>query len=84
MSPCIPFRGSDGKISGFLCGPRHMSRSCAYCSRVHTKLCDFKMGPGKTCDAPLCTSCTVHTEPDRDICRIHALRGDVEYQEAKP
>ena len=28
-------------FTGFMCGPRPR-KTCAYCSRLNTKLCDFK------------------------------------------
>ena len=31
-----------GPFGGFACGPRRKMKSCAYCSRPHTLLCDFK------------------------------------------
>lgn len=47
---------------------------CRQCwVREATLLCD---GPsvsdrGKTCDTPLCRTCAVHVEPNRDFCRDH-------------
>lgn len=57
---------------------RTPSKRCAYCTRPHVKLCDFRAAPGKTCDAKLCGQCAVAAGPGRDHCRIHAVRGDRE------
>lgn len=49
-------------------------KSCSVCKRKtrESKLCDFRMGAGKTCDAVLCQACATHTEPDTDLCPTHA------------
>lgn len=78
MSPCTPFRTSDGKLAGFICSRGGRADRCAYCGRLASKLCDFKVAPGKTCDARICGQCSVHTELDHDVCRIHGIRGDKE------
>lgn len=39
---------------------------------LEPRLCDFKTGPGKTCDAPCCAHCAIHPAPGRDICPAHA------------
>lgn len=48
---------------------------CVSCHRPHTKLCDFEIAPGKTCDAPLCGSCATSGGTNVDYCREHALRA---------
>jgi hypothetical protein len=53
-----------------ICGPRHTKR-CRVCGGISTKLCDYEVRPGKTCDAPLCSGCAVHTEPNLDYCPSH-------------
>ncbi len=77
---------SDGTPwRGTICGPRgRKPKPCAYCGKPSSKLCDFVIGYGpgespstpgmaaaKTCDKPICGACSVHTEPDTDICRRH-------------
>lgn len=43
----------DGNSHGFMCGEGIVP--CAICSAVSEHLCDYPMGKGKTCDAPLCS-----------------------------
>jgi hypothetical protein len=79
---CKPFSGklADGTpFGGFICGPRTKMKKCTYCSRPHTKLCDFKTeieGGWKVCDKPMCDACSEKKGDDIDHCRIHAIRGD--------
>lgn len=70
-------------------------QKCFYCSRPSSKLCDFVTGHDRfevkgqpsiaviamTCDKHLCGQCARSVGPDRDHCRIHEQRGDLE---AKP
>lgn len=46
--------------------------SCRYCANTSTKLCDFPVGNGKTCDAPICDAHASSVGPDRDLCPKHA------------
>lgn len=77
---------SGVEFSGIICSRGRRPRKCSYCSRPHTKLCDFVVGHGpgespsmsgmaatKTCDKPICGQCARHTEPDTDVCRIHPV-----------
>lgn len=46
---------------------------CAVCKlTTHTRLCDFPLKPGKTCDQKLCVTCARHVGADRDLCPSHA------------
>lgn len=71
---CRIVRGDAG-IVVIACGPNaHTARKCHYCSRPHTKLCDFKMaidGGWKLCSLRLCGQCAVSKGQDIDICRTH-------------
>lgn len=73
MSPCTPFRLPGGG-GGFVCtrGPR--MKKCAFCSHIGTKLCDFPVGDGKTCDKPMCAHHAKSVGPDLDHCPEHAGR----------
>lgn len=59
----------------FVCSSKELS----VCSRCHsefsTSLCDYPIGEGKTCDAPLCDSCRVRISDlhDIDLCPTHAI-----------
>jgi hypothetical protein len=37
-----------------------------------TKLCDFPIGNGKTCDAPICDRHATGAGPDIDHCPVHS------------
>jgi hypothetical protein len=52
--------------------------SASQCIRTATKLCDYPLGNGKTCDKPLCDCCAVNVGPDRDYCPKHARAGQAE------
>ncbi len=79
-----------GGISIIACGRGSTARSCRYCSRPSSKLCDFvvqrtmlmthppQVGEVTTCDEPLCGQCAVSVGPDKDHCRVHKARGDQE------
>ena len=63
----------------FMCGgqwgddEKH-SRNCSCCMRAADSLCDYPMGEGKTCDAPLCGdhACVQGRRQDRiDFCPAH-------------
>lgn len=57
----------------FVCG--NSIAACA-CNYVATALCDYPMGKGRTCDAPLCERCRVRQGGalrDIDFCPPHAL-----------
>lgn len=50
----------DGKLTGFLCSRGERRQLCSSCKRsTATKLCDFRLANGKTCDRPLCAACAV-------------------------
>jgi succinate dehydrogenase/fumarate reductase-like Fe-S protein len=36
-----------------------------------SKLCDFPVAKGKTCDAGMCGSCATNIGPDQDYCPTH-------------
>ena len=50
---------------------------CA-CGRVATLLCDWKVESKRsgTCDAPICTRCSMSPAPEKDLCAEHALAFD--------
>ena len=68
---CTPIR--IGGIVAIVCGSRPRAPRCRSCKqRLGTRLCDWKIGRGKTCDVPLCDSCTKAPAPDKDLCPKHA------------
>lgn len=45
---------------------------CRFCRRGWiSKLCDFPVGHGKTCDAGFCDACAATVGPNVDYCPIH-------------
>jgi len=69
VTPCQPI-AIDG-TTAIVCS-RRQTRRCSICrARPATKLCDYPAGPGRTCDAALCTACSRHVGPDRDFCSTH-------------
>lgn len=63
-------RGGSTIICGLPCRKR------CRCGKPATLACDWKTPtakrPGKTCDAPICASCTTSPAPDKDLCPAHA------------
>jgi hypothetical protein len=43
------------------------------CGRLAERECDWKIAPGATCDAPICSVCTVSPSPGKDLCPAHAI-----------
>jgi hypothetical protein len=69
--PITTVKTPDGKtFTAFICG-RGRSTPCMQCQRPSTKLCDFPVSKGKTCDAPICDHCTTPVGPDLDYCPKH-------------
>lgn len=73
-------------------GQRAQDR-CA-CGRRATRLCDWKVpAPAsssaavgqktRTCDAPICASCSTSPAPEKDLCPTHAAAFR-EWQAARP
>lgn len=50
------------------------------CCAISVLLCDWKLGDGSTCDAPLCDAHGVVIGPDKHLCPIH----DRQRREAEP
>jgi hypothetical protein len=58
----------------FLC--RRSTARCRYCDRASTRLCDFEVAVGKTCDIPMCDFCTHRADQTVDYCPEHRGTGD--------
>jgi hypothetical protein len=52
---------------------RERRKGCASCGRPSTKLCDFDIGGGKTCDRAMCDQHAKRVGPNRDYCSQHQL-----------
>jgi hypothetical protein len=56
-----------------VCGQRPKRKRCEKCgANWATRLCDWKLGVGKTCDVALCVGCTSAPAQDKDLCPDHA------------
>ena len=82
--PCVPLIEQDtGKHVGWMCGEnldvedlRKWICSVPNCGRWADFLCDYPLGDGKTCDAPLCAKHAIQQGAeweDIHFCRAHAL-----------
>ena len=60
----------NGGGKAIVCGSQRV-KTCN-CGKINTRLCDWKMGPGITCDAMLCSGCTTEPVEGKDLCRYHA------------
>jgi hypothetical protein len=72
--PCRPVY-HDGKAVGFACG-RGGPQTCKFCMKTNrhrpvTKLCDFPVGQGRTCDAGMCSDCATKIREEVDYCPVH-------------
>ncbi len=72
--PCVPFKTGSGW--GIACMGRSALPRCA-CGGRTDRLCDWKVGTERdgsalTCDAPVCSSCSVKPAPEKDLCPTHA------------
>jgi hypothetical protein len=72
--PCthVELRGGGHAI---VCGGRRKPKLCE-CGRVGTLLCDWKMGGGKTCARPMCSTHASEVGPDKHLCAEHKKAFD--------
>lgn len=58
--------------AGFVCSRGRRPKTCRWCSRPSTKLCDWKApAAARTCDAPICDDHAKVVGPNRDHCPDH-------------
>jgi len=60
-------RLGDG-TPAIVCGTFPGEKHCVVCGTFATRLCDFRNGYGKTCDAPLCDEHTTRLSAE---CPLH-------------
>jgi hypothetical protein len=60
-----------GGGAAIVCSGKRRTPRCA-CGAPAPLLCDWKVAEGKTCDKPICRSCTHVPAPDKDLCPTHA------------
>lgn len=66
--PCYVMKGSGGG-NMFICGK--LGPHCAHCAAPSGFLCDYPVGKGKTCDAPLCDDHASEIAPELHYCPGH-------------
>jgi predicted amidophosphoribosyltransferase len=68
---CAILRNEIGKAIGMICGvPR--KHLCVFCrAEYSSKLCDFPVAKGKSCDAKICDACATSISADVDYCPRH-------------
>jgi hypothetical protein len=68
---CEVKRDSEGQIAKIICGkgPR---RRCHVCGAASTKLCDYSLGGGKSCDREMCWKHARIMALGIDYCTEHA------------
>jgi hypothetical protein len=70
--PVYKIDGPGGPFTAVVCGGRrNQVPPCATCGRRSTKLCDFPVAKGKTCDAPICDGCATEVGMGIDHCPKH-------------
>ena len=60
-----------GNRSTIACGSRRVD-TCR-CGQIATRLCDWKTGKDRTCDALMCGDCSTSPAEGKDLCRMHAI-----------
>jgi hypothetical protein len=69
--PVMTIQTEDGPVTAFICGGRR-PKLCSFCHHGEvTRLCDFKKGDGKTCDAGMCDGCATSVGAGMDYCPTH-------------
>jgi hypothetical protein len=60
-----------GRVTMILCGSSRCAR-CKFCNDGYvTRLCDFPVAKGKTCDAGMCARCATGIAHEVDYCPTH-------------
>lgn len=59
-----------GGGTAIVCGQTRI-RTCA-CGVAAPRLCDWRIGGTRTCDAPLCDACTFSPREGKDLCAHHS------------
>jgi hypothetical protein len=68
---CEIVHDSQSGINIFVCG-RSRRQTCKFCHQGYvSKLCDFPVAKGKTCDAGMCTKCATSIAHEVDYCPTH-------------
>jgi hypothetical protein len=68
---CAIFRTLDRQAIGFMCGEGVEYEPCRNCGINSGYYCDFPVGEGKTCDAPLCEVHAYEVGENIHYCKGH-------------
>src|SRR5258707_12570960 len=69
---CKPLRDEQGRVTAIICGGHARTQQCKFChNQPVAKLCDFPVGPKKTCNAGMCARCATSVGNDLDYCPTH-------------
>jgi hypothetical protein len=68
---CQKINLGDGTVA-IVCSRSRKAAKCQFCQEPHTRLCDYPVAPGKTCDAKLCGWHAHRVGPEKDYCPTHA------------
>lgn len=60
-----------GESTGWICGEGIIP--CSICGIVADYLCDYPLGKGKTCDAPLCRAHAIPVQPFPEITSLRVV-----------
>ncbi len=61
-----------GGFFAFLCGTdTGRIQACRWCETGAPFLCDWKVAPGRTCDAPICGDHAFEAGPEKHLCPEH-------------
>ena len=71
--PCHKITGD--KVLIFLCGMPGAFTRCGWCGRDGTRLCDYPVGDGKTCDRHACPRCMKRVGRNKDYCPLHKAKA---------
>lgn len=50
---------------------RGRQKRCIVCRGPGARLCDWKLGGGRTCSRALCNACSFQPSPEKDLCPEH-------------
>lgn len=68
---CDRIKMADGSVL-FICSRSKRRVMCGLCRKLEAEfLCDYKIGPKRTCDRPLCSKCAIEVGPNTHQCFVH-------------
>jgi len=68
---CAHVKLPDGNVAIVCTSHRSRLHRCVKCGVAAGLQCDWKVAPGKTCDAWICAGCAQEVGPDKHLCPTH-------------